>query len=74
MNEIPERSKQVSDSGSSPIGTPLAVRFESLSFRKRLKLLVLVILSVSALVETLIWGEAIWVWWKGEEGDSIDTV
>lgn len=48
--------------------------FESLEFRKKLKILVLVILGVSALLETLIWGEAIWVWWKGEEGDSIDTV
>ncbi|OQD75136.1 hypothetical protein PENDEC_c008G02067 [Penicillium decumbens] len=74
MTETHERPKQDSEVGTKPIETPLAMNFESLGFRRNLKLLVLFILSISALTETLIWGEAIWVWWKGEEGDSIDTV
>ncbi|KAJ5219060.1 uncharacterized protein N7498_001159 [Penicillium cinerascens] len=71
MSETHEQPKR---DPTKPIESQLAMSFESLEFRKKLKILVLVIIGVSALLETLIWGEAIWVWWKGEEGDSIDTV
>lgn len=72
MSETHEQPKRNSELGSKPIETSLAMNFENLGFRKRLKLLVLVILGISACIETLIWGEHAWVWWKGEEGDRID--
>lgn len=72
MNETHEQPKRGTDLGSKPFDSQLAMSFESLGFRKKLKLLVLVILGTSAVIETLIWGEHAWVWWKGEEGDRID--
>ncbi|KAJ5678154.1 uncharacterized protein N7477_003787 [Penicillium maclennaniae] len=72
MNETHEQPKRGSDLGSKPFDSQLAMNFESLAFRKKLKLLVLVMLGTSAVIETLIWGEHAWVWWKGDEGDRID--
>ncbi|KAJ5139828.1 hypothetical protein N7448_003236 [Penicillium atrosanguineum] len=68
MNETHEQPKRGSDLGSKPFDSTLAMTFENLGFRKKLKLLVLVILGTSAVIETLIWGEHAWVWWKGGGG------
>lgn len=47
--------------------------FESLGVRKNTQLLVMLILTVGAFLEALLWGEKAWIWWKGEEGDRLDT-
>ncbi|KAJ5109983.1 hypothetical protein N7532_002628 [Penicillium argentinense] len=58
--------------GSKPLGTPLAMSFESLGIRRNTQLLVIFVLTIGAFLEALLWGEKVWIWWKGEEGDSLD--
>lgn len=58
--------------GSKPFGTPLAMSFESLGIRKNMQLLVMLVLSVGAILEAFLWGEKVWIWYKGEEGDRLD--
>ncbi|OQE21816.1 hypothetical protein PENSTE_c011G07043 [Penicillium steckii] len=58
--------------GSKPFGTPLAMSFESLGIRKNVQLLVMLVLSVGAILEAFLWGEKVWIWYKGEEGDRLD--
>ncbi|KAJ5980219.1 hypothetical protein N7481_007517 [Penicillium waksmanii] len=58
--------------GSKSMGTPLAMSFESLGIRKNTQLFIMLILAVGAVLETLLWGEKAWLWWKGEEGDRLE--
>lgn len=63
--------EQDSGLGSKPGLTPLAMSFESLGIGKNMKMLVILIASVTATLELFIWCESIWNWWKGEEGDQV---
>jgi hypothetical protein len=51
---------------------PLAMSFESIGIGKNMKMLVLLIASVTAILEVFICCESVWNWWKGEAGDTLE--
>lgn len=63
--------EQDAELGSKPGWTPLAMCFESLGIGKNMKMLVILIASVTASLELFIWCEYIWEWWKCEDGDQV---
>jgi hypothetical protein len=52
--------------------TPLAMSFESIGIGKNVKRIVLLMATVTAMLELFIWCESTWNWWKGEEGDKLE--
>lgn len=66
-----EKAKTQADPDSGA-WKPLAMSFESIGVGKNMKMLILLVASVTATLELFIWCESIWNWWKGKEGDKLE--
>ncbi|OKP10951.1 hypothetical protein PENSUB_3771 [Penicillium subrubescens] len=51
---------------------PFAMTFESIGVRENTKKIIIALAFVTAIMELIAWGETIWTWWKGEEGDKLE--